>query len=71
MGSIAIVITYPVMVREKNVGAIFLTSNITTTSHIKPVDIRFKYDYEYVDDVVVRIVCVQSVENESNVVPKM
>ena len=37
--SMHIVVKYPVIVRVDNVGAIFMTSNIMTTSHTKHVDI--------------------------------
>ena len=38
--------------------AIFMASNITTTCHMKHVDIRYKYVNEYVEDGVVKIVFV-------------
>ena len=48
--SIQMVVKCPVMVRVDNVGAIFMASNITTTSHTKHVDIWYKYVNEYVKD---------------------
>ena len=48
--SMQIAVKYTVMVRVNNVGAIFMASNITTTSHTKHVDIRYKYVNEYVED---------------------
>ena len=42
-----IAVKYPVMVRVNNVGAIFMASNITTTSHTKHVDIQYKYVNEF------------------------
>ena len=38
------------MERVDKVGAIFMASNFTTTSHTKHMDIRYKYVNEYVED---------------------
>ena len=53
----------PVMVRLDNVGAIFMASNITTTSCIKHMDIRWKYVNQYVNDGVDKIIFV----NDNNI----
>ena len=42
------------------VGAIFMASNITTTSPTKHVDIRYNYVNEYVEDEIVKIIFVVS-----------
>ena len=44
-----------------------MASNISTTSHTKHVDIRYKYVNEYVEDGAAKITIVQSVENDSNI----
>ena len=54
--SMQIVVKYPVTVRVDNVGALFMASNITTTSHTKHVDIWYKYVNEYVEDGIVKII---------------
>ena len=54
--SMKISVKYPVMVRVDNVGTIFMASNITTMSHTKHMDIRYKYVNEYVEDVVFNII---------------
>ena len=43
LGSMKISVKHPVMVRIDNVGAIFKTHNITNTTCIKYMDIRYKY----------------------------
>ena len=68
---IKIAIKYPVMVRDDNIGAIFMTSNITTTCHTKHVDIRCKYINEFVKDGIVKRVFVKSAENDSNILTKI
>ena len=50
LGSINWSVKLPVMVRVKNVGAIFMAHNISSTSHTKQIDIRCKCVNEYVDD---------------------
>ena len=70
LGSMKIVIKYPVMVRVDNVGAIFMASNVITTCHTKHVDIRYKYVNEYVEANVVKIVFVKSADNDSNILTK-
>ena len=54
LGSMKIIVKYPVMVRVDNVGAIFMASNIMTMCHTKHVDIRYKCVNDYVEDGVVR-----------------
>ena len=70
LGSMKIVVKYPVMVRVNNMGAIFMASNITITCHTKHVDIRYKHVNEYVEDGVVKIVFVKSADNDSNILTK-
>ena len=56
--SLQISVKYPVMVRVDNVGAIFIASNIMTTSRTTHVDIWYKYVNEYVEDGIVKIIFV-------------
>ena len=58
------------MVRVDNIGAIFVASNITTTSHTKHVDIWYKYVNEYVEDGIVKIIFVKSADNDSDILTK-
>ena len=57
LGSMKISVMLPVTVREDNVGAIFIVTNITTTSCTSHRDIGYKYMNEYVEDGIVIIVC--------------
>ena len=57
--SMKISIEFPVMIRVDNVGAIFMASNITTTSCTKHMGIRYKHVNEHVEDGVVKIVFVK------------
>ena len=44
--------------------------NVIATSHTKHMDIRYKYVNEYRKDSIVKIVFLQSAENDSNVLTK-
>ena len=56
----------PVIVRVDNVGSIFMSKNVTTTSRTKHVDIRYKYVNKYVEDGVIKILFVKSENNETD-----
>ena len=47
-----------------------MASNITTASHTKHVDVRYKYVNEYVEDGVINIIFVQSTDNDSSILTK-
>ena len=51
-------VKYPIMVRVNKVGAIFMASNIMTTSCTKHVEIWYKYVKECVEDGIVKIIFV-------------
>ena len=53
-----------------SVGAIFTESNITSTCNTKHVDIRYKYVNEYIEDRVVKIIFVDSADNDRNILTK-
>ena len=63
-------IQLPVEVRVDNVGAIFMSKNVTTTSRTKHVDIRSKYVREYAEDGIIKIVFVKSEDNDSDIMTK-
>ena len=65
-----IVVKYPVTLRVDNVGAIFMASNIVTMSSTKHVVIWYKYVNEYVENGIVKIIFVKSVDNDSDILTK-
>ena len=67
LGSIKVSVKLPVTMRVDNVGAIFMASNVTTMSHTKHVDIRYKYVNDYVEDRLVKIIFVKSAENNRDI----
>jgi len=60
----------PVIVRVDNVGAIFMGSNVTTSSRTRHIDCRTKYVREYQEDGVVKIIFVKSESNISGIMTK-
>eukprot|EP00956_Cyclotella_meneghiniana_P000877 scaffold1009_cov67-Cyclotella_meneghiniana.AAC.1 len=52
--SMKIKVKLPVTVRVDNVGAIFMSKNISTSNRTKHVDIRTKYVNEYVEDGIIK-----------------
>ena len=60
----------PVIVRVDNTGAIFMGSNVTTTSRTKHVDIRTKYVREYIEASILKIIFVRSEDNTSDIMTK-
>lgn len=70
LGSMRIIVQLPVIVRVDNVGAIFMSENLTTTSRTKHIDIRLKYVHEYVEDGVIKIIFVKSEDNDSDLLTK-
>ena len=57
----------PVVVRIDNLGATFITSNNTIKSYAKHCPIMYKIVNEYVEEGMVKIVFIKSVENDSNI----
>jgi hypothetical protein len=49
-----------------NVGAIFMTENVYTSSQTKHVDVNYNFACEYVEDGFIRIAFVRSEHNISN-----
>ena len=70
LGSMKIDVKLPVMVRVDNIGAIFMSQNVTTTSNTKHVDIRTKFVFEYQEDGVIKIFFVKSEDNDSDIMIK-
>ena len=68
--SMKIKVKLPVTVRVDNVGAIFMSKNISTSNRTKHVDIRTKYVNEYVEDGIIKIIFVQSSDNDSDIMTK-
>jgi hypothetical protein len=68
--SMQIKVKLPIIVRVDNVGAIFMTKNITTTGRSKHVDIRYKFVTEYIEDGIIKVIFVKSADNDSDIMTK-
>ncbi len=60
----------PVTVLVDNVGAIFMSSNVTTSPRTKHVDIHTKFIRQYTEDGTVKIIFVRSKSNRSDIMTK-
>ena len=68
--SMHIRVQLPITVRVDNIGAIWMSQNVNTSSRTKHVDIRTKYVNEYCEDGVLKIIFVKSVDNDSDIMTK-
>ena len=68
--NIEIPVKLPITVNVDNVGAIFMSKNVTTTSRTKHVHVRTRYVNEYQEDGVIKIIFVKSADNDSDILTK-
>ena len=70
LDSIGIKVALPIIVRVDNIGAIFMSENVTTTQRTKHVDIRYNYVREYIQDGFIKIIFVKSEDNKADIFTK-
>ena len=56
----------PIILRVDNIGAIFMTENVSTSSRTKHVDVKYHFVREYVEDGFVKVIFVRSEHNVSD-----
>jgi hypothetical protein len=56
----------PIIVQVDNIGAIFMTENVSTSSRTKHVDVMYHFVREYVEDGFIKIIFVRSEHNVSD-----
>ena len=66
MTSMGLQVKTPITVRVDNVGAIFMSGNMSTSPRTRHVDIRYAYVREYVQDGFIKIIFVKTKENYSD-----
>jgi hypothetical protein len=64
--SMGISVKIPIIVRVDNVGAIFMTKNVSTNSRTKHIDVRYHFVREFVEEGFVKIIFVRSEHNISD-----
>jgi hypothetical protein len=64
--SIGIKVELPIIVYVDNVGAIFMSENVTATSRTRHVDARYHFVREFVEDGYIKIIFVRSENNKSD-----
>ena len=70
LGSIGIQIELPIVVREDNVGAIFMSKNALTSGCTKHIDIWYRFVNKMVIDGFLKIVFVKTKENVADMFTK-
>ena len=68
--SVGIKVNYPITVKVDNVGAIFMSENVTATARSRHIDARFHFIREYIENNEVKIVFVRTKENKADVFTK-
>ena len=68
--SMRIQIARPITVRVDNMGAVFMSNNVTTSSRTKHIDIRSKFAREFVQDGVIIVRFVRTEDNDSDIMAK-
>ena len=63
-------VTLPIIVNVDNAGAIFLSNNKSVGQRTKHIDTRYHFVREYVEDGILKIVYVQSEDNEDEILTK-
>jgi hypothetical protein len=64
--SMGIKVKLPIIVQVDNIGAIFKTENVSTSSQTKHVDVKYHFVHEYVEDGFIKIIFVRSEHNVSD-----
>jgi Reverse transcriptase (RNA-dependent DNA polymerase) len=60
----------PITVRVDNIGAIFMSENVTTSERTKHVDTRFRFVNEFVKDGFIEVIFVRTKENAADIFTK-
>ena len=60
-------VKYPIVINCDNVGAIFLANNAKVSSRTKHIQLKTHFIREYVDQNIVKVVFVRSLENDSDI----
>jgi hypothetical protein len=67
---IGIEVKLPIMVKIDNVGAMFIAQNSSSGVRTRHVDTRYHFVQENLDDRIMKIECIKSVENQSDIFTK-
>ena len=63
-------VTYPIHVNVDNIGAIYLTKTATGSNRTKHVDTRYHFVREYIENGTIKVIYVQSKENDADIMTK-
>jgi hypothetical protein len=60
-------ISFPIMIKVDNVGAIYLANTHTTRQQTKQIDIRQHFVREFIEDGILKVIFVKSEDNDVNI----
>jgi hypothetical protein len=63
-------ISFPIMIRVDNVGAIYLATNHTTSQRTKHINIRQHFGHEFIEDGILKCIFVKSEDNDAYIFKK-
>ena len=67
---LAFKVKLPIIVRVDNLGAIFMSDNISVSQRIKHVDVRFRFVQQYVMEGFIKVIFVKTDENDADLFTK-
>ena len=68
--SMGIKVKLPIVVRVDNIGAIFMSENVTVSPRTKHVDVRYHFVREFVFDGFIKVLFVRTTENDADLFNK-
>lgn len=68
--SLDIKVVLPIIVHVDNIGAIFMSENVSATNRTKHVDVRYHYVREFIMDGFLKVIFVKSADNKSDMFTK-
>ena len=60
----------PIVVRVDNLGAIFMSENVSVSQKTKHIDIRYRFVQEFVFDRFIKVIFVKTEDNDSDIFTK-
>ena len=67
---IGIKVKLPIIVRVDNLGAMFMSENVSVSQRTKHVDIRYRFVQEFVLDGFIKVVFVKTADNDADIFTK-
>ena len=60
----------PIVIRVDNLGAVFMSENVSVSQRTKHVDVRYRFVQEFVFDGFIKVIFVKTEDNDSDIFTK-